>query len=94
MTDKKLFVVTITTEIIVVADSESDAEHLARYEKDIEWADVDYSACPMRHMPGEWDGDSIPFGDRLEEEPDRTVNAWIERGAAPEYKVRTKAAKP
>ena len=87
----RLFTVTITTEVIVLAESESEAQQLARSESDISFSECDYHASPLRYFPGDWDKSSIPFGEQLEEAPDRTVGEWIDAGAAPEYKLRPRA---
>lgn len=92
MSDPKfqLFAVTITTEIIVLAESEAEAVSLAKDESDIEFSECDYSAAPLSYLPGDWDVNAIPFGERLTESPDRTVGEWIKEGAAPEYTRRRK----
>ncbi len=86
---KRLFTVTIETDLVVLARDADEAEgiamdalnHVARDE---------WSACPspMTYLPGDWDTDCIPFGDGVPEEPDRTIGKWIEFGAAPEYALR------
>jgi hypothetical protein len=86
---KQLFTVTVEHEIIVVADSADKAEDLAR-EADID-EEPDFHATPLRYLPAEWEGDSIPYGDRDETEPDRTVKQWIDAGAAPQYNITPKA---
>lgn len=85
---KRLFTVTIETEILVVAESEAEAAKIAESDVEVEWHDSDYIARPMDHMPTGWDDKCIPFGDRLEEDPDRTVGKWMEAGAAPEFAQR------
>ena|SRR5271154_5788206 len=88
---KKLFIVSIQNEIIVLADSLHEAAQLAKFESDIEMDKADYFASPMNHFPGDWDAKCIPFGDRADEAPDRTVGEWIEAGAAPEYVANRKS---
>lgn len=85
---KKLYVVTVETEIVVVADDEADAVDAAR-DASIDF-DLDYAAAPMRFLPWGWDGGEIPFGDADEE---RTVDEWIAAGAAPELTKRMAAKK-
>jgi len=87
-TEKRLFVVTITRELVVVASDRDEAQMLAQEEEsDVEILEPEYMATPMRHLPADWDLDSVPYGYRDPSEPDREIGAWIEKGAAPEYKV-------
>ena len=55
---KKLFTVTLETEIVVLADTQEEAEEHAR-EADLSTYDYDFRASEMRHMPGGSDADSI-----------------------------------
>ena len=86
-TNKRLFTVPIETEIVVLADSEEQAQEIAqRYVRKIDWDQWDVThATAMRHLPGGWDGSCIPYGDGDPGDPDRTVAQWIECGAAPLY---------
>ena len=86
---KQLFVVTMTTEILVVAEDAAEAEKLAQREPHVDWGEPDYHVTPMTYLPADWDGDSIPFGHRDEAEPDRTVDQWMALGAAPLYRTTT-----
>jgi hypothetical protein len=87
MTDKRLFTVSIEAEVVVLAESQEQAEEIAQ--KAAGTIDGDQweasPASPMTCMPGGWDGECIPFGDGDPQEPDRTIAQWIERGAAPAY---------
>jgi hypothetical protein len=86
MTSKRLFTVSFETEVVVLADSQEQAEKIAqRSVRSIDADQWDASASPMSCMPGGWDGGCIPFGAGDPQEPDRTIAEWIERGAAPGY---------
>ena len=82
----RLYTVTVETEVVVLASSESEAEYEARYAVRHDVDDLDAFAKPMRYMPGEWDRDAIPFGERDPAAPDRTIGQWIDAGAAPEFR--------
>ncbi len=84
MSTKRLFVVTIEVDTIVIAEDREEAESLAMEQRDDQdgWSS---HAVPMSYFPADWEGDSIPFGEADPEAPDRTVDQWIELGAAPEY---------
>jgi hypothetical protein len=86
---KQLFIVSMTNEVIVVAEDVAEALRLAQ-DGDVEWSDCYYSAAPMSYFPGDWDINCIPFGKRVEEDPDRTIGDWMKKGAAPEYDARLK----
>lgn len=84
---KKLFTVTIQAEIVVVADDAVQAGmEAAKVVRDLTFdGTFGYHAEPMRHFPAEFDGNCMPFGEGDPADPDRTIDAWIEKGAAPEY---------
>lgn len=82
---KQLFVVEIVREVLVVAETVSDAETLARDVNDCGTADVRASA--MRYFPGDWDEKCIPWGND-DEELERTVGEWIAMGGAPRLHER------
>lgn len=87
--DKKLelYTVTIETEIVVLAESLEQAIGAAqKAHRDFDSSAFSYHANRMRYMPGDW-SDSIPYGERDEKEPDRTVEQWIALGAAPDYSL-------
>lgn len=90
---KKLYVVSIQTEVLILASSPVEAQHLAEHEREIEWDAADYHASEMTHLPGGWDESCIPFGYQDKESPDRTVGEWIAKGAAPTYEKLRDAAK-
>lgn len=76
---KKLYSVTITGEVVVVADSIEDAERIA--EHDVDHFDMQLSASADRHgffMPYGWDDGSIPFGEGDKANPDKTIAEWKE----------------
>jgi hypothetical protein len=84
---KQLYNVELTREIVVLAESREEAERRALEADDD--GDPDVHAHEMTYYPGDWDDDCIPFGDRDDEDPDRTVGKWIELGAAPKLKKPT-----
>ncbi len=85
---KRLYNVTIEAEIIVVAESQSEAEQAALHSfRDLDRAEFGASAGVLRFFPCDWDEDAIPFGYRDPDCSDRTVGEWIDMGAAPEYKA-------
>jgi hypothetical protein len=91
---KKLYVVTIETEILVVAESEEEASEVAEESlRDIDNDQWDKNARPMLFLPHDWEEGSIPFGDRDPSDPDRTIGGWIKAGAAPEYVALNKKLK-
>ena len=85
---KKLFTIMIETEATVVAENEADA--VAQVKKS--WFEVvDVWNCNVRASEATYhtgDLDEIPFGYRDPADPDRTVQGWIDAGAAPKLKVR------
>jgi hypothetical protein len=88
---KKLYVVAISMEIVVVANSAKEAEEIATSGID---DTPDYSAVPMTWFPYGWEPDSIVYGNVDVEEVDRTLGEWIDRGAAPEYVALQKKLGP
>jgi hypothetical protein len=90
--EKKLFVVTIETEVVVLAEDESQAEEEAQRHVRGEIDEWDFRAAPMSFMPAGWDEDCFPF--QQNDQPDRTVGEWIDLGAAPKYvELRNKLKK-
>lgn len=92
MSEKRLYNVTIELEVVVIAGSDREAEQGARdavQSGDIDVYDAAIHAQPMVYYPGGWEDDSIPFGDREDADPDRTIKKWIEMGAAPDLKEKT-----
>jgi hypothetical protein len=85
----KLFTVTVETEIVVLANSSTEAEELARDTigpgGDISSNEFDTHAQPMSYLPGSWETDAIPYGEHDSSDPDRTIQSWIDHGAAPEF---------
>ena len=82
---KKLYTVTVETEIVVLADSPEDAEYDAEH-----WAregDFDVFAKEMAYLPDGWELGCLAYSS---ESDDRTIGKLIEEGYAPEY-VKTKA---
>jgi hypothetical protein len=97
-TDKQLFVVQLSTEVIVLAESREAAEEYARDEyKELvsDGLGPDAMAAPMTYYPGEWDEGSIPYGtiDSDGDDPDRTIRDWVAMGAAPMLGKRPEATR-
>ena len=83
---KKLFVVTIETEIVVAAETPEEAVEAADdAHRDLDSYSFSRHAMEMTHLPADWDLDSIPYGAREEADPDRTIKNWIDAGAAEKY---------
>lgn len=86
----KLFTVTVETEVVVLAESQEEAEDLAKTDfRDLDVSDFSFVGSNMRYLPGDWETYSIPFGLKEDSHPDRTVQEWIDLGAAPFYIVRS-----
>lgn len=79
---KRLFVVTVTSEYVVLAESMSDAEDVARDARRTADEQEDYEAGVMSHMPGGWNLDCLVYGDH---EGDISLREAIEAGHGPEY---------
>lgn len=89
-TDLRLFVVTVTTETVVLAEDAEDAVERARADlTDIlhDGEGPEITAVPMTYYPGQMDEGCIPYGRRVNADPDRTIGKWVERGAAPEMRA-------
>jgi hypothetical protein len=85
----QLFTVELTTEIVVVAEDESDAiAHARESLRDLDDDHYAAHAAPMRHMPSNWDLSCIPYGDGDPTDRDRKIGGWISLGAAPQYPVK------
>lgn len=88
MTQKKLFTVTIETEIVVVASDNDEAEKVAKEafrSRDIGSEEYDFRPREMKFLPSGWDLNAIPFGEREASDPDRTIQGWIDAGAGVFY---------
>lgn len=80
---KRLFTVDVEVAIVVVADSESEAEEIARRAVRVEdGAEVDTMAFETNRLPPDWDMECVPFGAA----DGQTIGQWIEAGAAPKLK--------
>lgn len=84
---KKLYNVTIEVEVVVVAESESDArKHAQDAIDEVSFEnDVDYDVRELVYLSGNWDLNCIPFGDRDGDDPDRTIQGWLDAGAGEKY---------
>lgn len=84
---KKLYTVTVETELVVLADSPEDAEYNAEH-----WAregDFDVFAKEMTYLPNGWEPEALPYGKFDDDTPEKTIEQLIEEGCAPEY-IKTK----
>lgn len=85
----KLYSVKVETEVIVLANDKAGAEGAAREAiHDMGAYDLDYDISPLRYLPFGWQGGELPWVDPDLEAPERTVDEWIEAGAAPELSER------
>jgi len=78
---KKLYTVTVETELVVLADSPEDAEYDAEH-----WAregDFDVFAKEMTYLPNGWEPKCIPYGENNQDT--RNIEELIKEGCAPEY---------
>lgn len=85
---KKLWTVTFSDEIIVLAESEEEAREIAEDNK----RELDFepeSVLETTYLPGGWELDSLPFGT----DDDQSIGKLIEQGAAPEYTKRLERIK-
>jgi hypothetical protein len=90
--DKKLYVVTVETEIVVVAESREKAVEVAQAGDWHGYEEYDYKACEMTWLPGGWTGDAIPYSGGLDDgECDRDLDEWIDLGAAETFKANREA---
>lgn len=81
----KLYIVTLSVEVVVVAESAMAASEMATKTDVTDGLSYESEATELRFIPAEWDLDSLPYGDVDEETHDRTIGEWIEAGAAPLY---------
>jgi hypothetical protein len=84
---RRLYVVSVEAETIVLATSPEEARKFAAKDAEFTFYPEDFIAREMTHMPADWDEGALPYGLRDEADPDRTVGQWIEAGAAPTYKT-------
>jgi len=86
---RKLYTVTIETEIVVLAIDENAAEEAAEGAMH-ELSSYDYSimASPMRYLPGDWDLDALPYEDDNGDGAELSIGDLVKLGAAPKYLVR------
>lgn len=86
---KRLFTVELTAEIVVFAEDEHDARSAALDSlRELDEDAFNAHAVPMRRLPSEWTSTSIPYGEGDPSDRDRTIQGWIDQGAAPEYEVK------
>ena len=89
MPEKRLYTVTIETQIVVIASDSKDAEKAAKgaigFGSDIDSDQYDINAREMRRLPSGWDLNAIPFGDGDKSDPNRTIQGWLDVGAGVFY---------
>lgn len=78
---KQLYVVTLSMEVVVVAEDPQEAAQIAET-VDIDGTSWEGHAVELRYLPADWDLDCLPFGDSADE---MTIGKWIKAGAAPKY---------
>jgi len=89
---RRLYTVTLSLELVVIAETEADAQRVAldvvtsgECMEEPEPTD----AAELSYLPGGYDLDCLPYGgDR-----DETIGELIEQGAAPGYSARMRAAR-
>ena len=87
---KKLFTVRVWNEVVVVAEDEHDAQSIAISSlRDVDASSFGAHASPMQRLPEDWEPSVLPFGNDYKTERDRTIQNWIDIGAAPEYKAKS-----
>lgn len=70
----------------MLAEDPAEAEKLARKSlRDLDEDQWSAAAREMECLPAGWEGDEIPYGPGISDDPDRTVDEWIKQGAAPRY---------
>lgn len=80
---KRLWVVQVTADVVVLAENEAEAVYAAREaERSGEVDPEPASAVEMSWLPDGWDLDCLPFGGNDDEQ---TLGKLIEAGAAPRY---------
>ena len=80
----RLYTVTLTAEVVVLATDPSDAMTQAinaRYDEE-EW---DAIPSDLRELPDSWEGDSCPFGRQHPEHAHATIDELISLGCAPKW---------
>lgn len=90
--EKRLYTVEVGNEVVVLARSADEAEHIVRMNmrEVLEQAELLNRPCEMAHMPDGWDETSLPYGGDYTDHTDRTVGDLIEAGAAPRYSLHLK----
>lgn len=88
---KKLYLVELITTAVVVAEDEFEARDYA--DEAARDYDPNVEVDELRYLPADWDEDSLPYGYMDPNNPDKTVQQWIDEGAAPMYKVNMRTKK-
>jgi hypothetical protein len=94
MTTKRLYNVMVEYKLVILADSEGDAEYEAL--EVVMYGDLDDPSCsavPLRYFPSGWNKECLPYGDMDQTDPDRTIQAWMDLGAAPELNNKPRAVR-
>lgn len=85
---KRLYLVRLEIETMVVASSESEArEYAAEHISDMtdSYDSLDFDARLARHLADGWEGDELPWRDPLgmsDEEADKSVADWLGQNAS------------
>jgi len=84
---KKLYTAKVEIDLVVIADDKDEAKIVALNSfKDECFPYIDVEE--MNDLPGDWELNCIPYGKSDQNDPDRTVEGWINVGAAPAYQER------
>jgi len=84
MSDKKLFLVDVSSTMMVLAETQEDAEAVAEEFQYDDAAPQEFAAREVTHaglVPPDW-LDSYPWHDTEGDEPERTVQQILDEGAA------------
>jgi hypothetical protein len=77
---KKLFNVTLETELVVVAETVEEAEDIALRVPTYELGDsMAANAHETTYLPDDWEEDALPFGENKGDD----IGQWISSGGAP-----------
>jgi hypothetical protein len=88
MSEKRLWVVSIETEIVVYAEDEEAAKMVGERTLRESPHDIGLEALfvkPLDHLPIGWDETCLPWSDVPMEE-EQSIGQLVKRGAAPEWK--------
>ena len=85
----RLYEVKVVATVIVAAESYDEAEEVAlqAVEDDDGGFEKTCDVSDLTYMPWGWTGKELPYV-ASDEVPERSINAWIEAGAAPALSAR------